>query len=194
MTGIRESVYFRLMGSLLYNEPSAASINMLIDEDLFVELPYAADNPTAAAGQKLLLEWLKSSDPEDLADKAKSDYMKLFIGPGKVLSPPWGSVYLNSERLLFNEETLLVRQFYEKYGMMLKKKHHEPDDHIGIEFEFIAHLAQNGSMDKAREFAMQYVMPWVPLWGSDVQQYAGTGYCRGLALMAMGGVQALCAE
>ena len=189
----RQSTYFRLLGMLLYNEPSLKSISMLINDDPFTELPYAEENEAVLKGQELMLSWLKSGDAEGLTDEARSDYTRLFVGPGKVLAPPWGSVYLNHDRLLFDENTLVVRQFYERFGMKIKEKYKEPDDHIGIELEFLAHLAEQGEDKAMVSFAKTLISPWAPLWNNDVQKYARTGYYRGLANMATGGVQELTA-
>ena len=188
------SAYFRLLGSLLYNEPDIQTIDMLLSEDLFNELPYACDNELAVSGQAQLNAWLKSADAKTLAEDVSIDYMNLLVGVGKPLAPPWGSVYLDKDRLLFSEDTLNVRQFYEHYGMELKKKYSEPDDHIGLELEFIAYLLKSGKADLARDFAEKYVIPWVSKWNDDVQKYARTDYYRALSKMAAAGVQALCSN
>ncbi|MDR2400529.1 MAG: molecular chaperone TorD family protein [Deferribacteraceae bacterium] len=180
--------YFRVLGSLLYNEPSAEAIDMLIDEKVLSVLPYASDNERALKGQKELLEWLESSPREDLTLEARTEYMRLLIGIGKSLAPPWGSTYLNDDRLLFTEETLKVRFFYEKYGMKLKEKYSEPDDHIGLELEFLAYLLERGEREAACTFAAQFLVPWISRWNADMQKHSKTGYYKGLGNMALGGI------
>ena len=191
MTNTAESSYLRLLGSLLYNEPEISVIKMLNDDGLFLELPYAQNNELALCGQAQILEWLKSADLEKLTEDARVDYMRLLVGVGKVLAPPWGSVYLDEDRLLFNEDTLKVRLYYEHYGMKLKEKYKEPDDHLGLELEFIAYLFENGKTDAVRDFVEKYVTSWIFQWNNDVQKHARTGYYRGIANMAAGGIQEL---
>jgi TorA maturation chaperone TorD len=164
---------------------------MLKNDEVFSELPFAAESEATAEGRRLMEAWLGSGSAEILTDKARSDFMHLFIGPGKVLSPPWGSVYMSTDKLIFTEETLNVRLYYERNGRIVKKKYHEPDDHIGLELEFIAYLLENDRTDTARDFAEKYVIPWVFKWNDAVQKYAGTDYYRSLANMAAGGVQEL---
>jgi hypothetical protein len=89
--------YFRLVGFLLYNEPSAQAIDMLIDKEVFSVLPYASDNGRVLKGRKKLLEWLESSTREDITLEARTEYMRLLIGIGKSLAPPWGSAYMNDD-------------------------------------------------------------------------------------------------
>ena len=186
-----QTAYFRLLGSLLYNEPSAGTIHMLKNDGIFAELPFAADNTTAAEGKKLMSAWLDGAPADKLTDEARSDFMRLFIGPGKVLAAPWGSVYMSVDKLIFTEETLRVRKYYEANGRIVKEKNREPDDHIGLELEFIADLLDSDNFNMACEFAEKLVLPWILDWNSDVQKYAKTGYYQGLANMAAGGVQAL---
>jgi TorA maturation chaperone TorD len=191
MTNTAESLYFRLLGALLYNEPNVAILEMLINGSLFSELPYAQDHESARKGQVQVFEWLKSSDTEMLAEQARVDYMRLLVGVGKVLAPPWGSVHLDEDRLLFNENTLRVRMYYEHYGMKLKEKYHEPDDHLGLELEFIAYLFENNKTDAARDFTEKYIVPWVFRWNEDIQKYARTDYYRGIANIVVGGIHEL---
>ena len=187
-----QSAYFKLLGVLLYNEPSLTSVNKLINDAPFTELPYAAENEAVLKGLELMVNWLKSSNAEGLTDVARSDYMRLFVGPGKLLAPPWGSVYLDKDRLIFDENTLVVRQFYERFGMKLKEKYKEPDDHIGLELEFLAYLAEQGEEEAMVSFAKNFMLPWILRWNSDIQKNARTDYYKGLANMAIGGVQELC--
>ena len=185
------TAYFRLLGSLLYNEPTSNVINMLKNDEVFSELPFATKNKPVAEGRELMEAWLNSAPAEELTDNARSDFMRLFIGPGKVLAPPWGSVYMSVDKLIFTEETLNVRRYYERNGRIVKEKHHEPDDHIGLELEFIADLLENNQTDTVRDFVGKYVIPWVSKWNDDIQKHARTDYYRGLANMAVGGV-AIC--
>ncbi|MBO2519906.1 MAG: molecular chaperone TorD, partial [Firmicutes bacterium] len=34
-----------------------------------------------------------------------------------------------------------MRNWYARYGLVAEKKGQEPDDHVGLELEFVAHLA-----------------------------------------------------
>ena len=185
----KAAVFFRLVGSFLYKESTAYDIAYLKEEDIFSELPFARVNPLVLHGQKVMLDWLNEGSYQELAERAASDQMKLFIGAGKVLAPPWGSCYLTEERLIFQEQTLNVRDFYAHYGLKLKKKHSEPDDHIGLELEFLAHLLENNEAEAALRFAREHINTWVFMWCEDVEKSAKTGYYKGLACMATGGIE-----
>jgi TorA maturation chaperone TorD len=183
--------YFALVGSLLFNEPSQEGIAILKDGGLFEQLPWADGLAQVEEGRRQMLDWLGSAPLEELAASARSDYLRLLVGIGKVLAAPWASVYTDADHLLLSEDTLLVRRFYERYGAMVAQKYHEPDDHIGLELQFLAHLLNAGEIGAAAEFAERFVAPWVGLWSADVQKHARTGYYRALAKLAAGGTAAL---
>jgi TorA maturation chaperone TorD len=185
------SAYFVLLGSLLYNEPSVQNIGMLKEQGLFDELPFAGDNEFAIKGQNQMNVWLKSASVEELVSAARTDWLVLLMGVGKVLAPPWASVYLDKDKLLFSEQTLHVRRFYEHYGFIIKQKYREPDDHLGLELEFIARLLEREEHEVADTFIRDYIQPWIGVWNKDVSLNAKTGYYRALGNLAVGGIDSL---
>jgi TorA maturation chaperone TorD len=78
--------------------------------------------------------------------------------------------------------------------------YHEPDDHVGIEFSFLAHLARLGlqaieakdtkkikNLTKAqREFVRTHPARWVHQWYSNVETNAHTDFYLGMARLAKG--------
>jgi putative dimethyl sulfoxide reductase chaperone len=81
-------------------------------------------------------------DIEGTLDFLKSEYTCLLVGPNKLPAPPWESVYLSQERTLFQESTLKVRRNYLEYNFLPMNYPHEADDHLALELDFMAHLAQ----------------------------------------------------
>ena len=61
-----------------------------------------------------------------------------------VVAPPWESVYFSPDRLVFQQETFQVRAWYTRFGLQSANHNKEPDDHISVELEFVAHLAELG--------------------------------------------------
>ena len=69
------------------------------------------------------------------AESLKSDFSRLFIGPFKLLAPPYGSIYLDGNSCLMGASTMEVRQLYRNEGLNPVIK--EAPDHIAIELEFM---------------------------------------------------------
>lgn len=199
-----------LFARLLLNLPEEALLKPLIDEELFSELPFAPDQPLAVEGQQLLTEWTmhhKGGLEPDVVTDLKVDYTRLFSGGLRSPVAPWGSVFLNDERLLFQEQTLDVRAWYNRFDLKAVNQYREPDDHIGLELSFIAHLAKlalgeaergderqfDQLLGAQRTFLSQHLILWGPLWCSLVEEYAQSDFYRGLALVLHGALLELAA-
>ncbi|MBE3587610.1 MAG: molecular chaperone TorD family protein [Thermoanaerobacteraceae bacterium] len=125
------------------------------------------------------------------------DFNRLFVGPGPLLAPPYGSAYLNPQRLLMQEETLAVRRFYRRYGLAPREPGSLPDDFLPVELEFAAYLlgragralerGEGGEhvrwMDAYRLFLHRHMGPWIAPFARDVVGRASTGLLKGLGLV-----------
>jgi TorA maturation chaperone TorD len=89
------------------------------------------------------LACLASSAQEELsafATRTRTEYARLFLGPREVLAPLHESAYLSGTSRMFTAQTLAVRDFYERFGYVMRLKNREPEDGIGPEFEFLRRL------------------------------------------------------
>lgn len=121
-------------------------------------------------------------------DALEYDFNRLFVGPGKLLAAPYESTYLNPDRVLMQRETLAVRRFYERAGLELIEKNHEPDDHIALELEFICYLFENVlenadqmASDMLEEFLQTHLLLWVGDFCKDIQSNSEHPVCLGMA-------------
>jgi TorA maturation chaperone TorD len=192
-----------LLSELVYQPPSEARLQSLYAEGVFTESPLGDDAEDIRAGLARLQAWGREhwdADPAQALADLQADYLRLFVGLGKVLAPPWESVYFSDEQQLFQEQTLQVRAWYRKYGLQIEHLHNEPDDHIGMELGFLAHLAQFALQALAQDdlatvdtvlkdqstFLTEHLMVWSPRWSLLVEQHASTDFYRGLALLVRG--------
>jgi TorA maturation chaperone TorD len=202
-----EALLFNLLGRLLYAFPEGDWLRSLYTNDVFKEAPFAMDQPEVIEGLALLDRWGRSPagiDETSLQD-LKIDNTRLFFGPGRVLAPLWESVYFTEERLVFQESTLDVRRWYQRYGLEPENLHKEPDDHIALEMAFIAHLAslsvealETGDEDKCeslllaqRDFANEHLLKWAAVWCQQVFENARTDFYKGIALLTRGALTEL---
>jgi TorA maturation chaperone TorD len=197
-----------LLGKLLFTFPEKDWLAALAAESVFAEAPFAAKQPDVKAGLELLNAWADLNH-EGLSDHnfddVVADYTRLFIGPGSVLAPPWESVFVEKGRMIFQKATLDVRDWYRRHGLQSVKLYQEPDDHIGLELRFLAHLAGEGlsaleqgddvafeaANDAQRRFLSGHVLNWAPVWCDQVMVYTRTDFYRGVALSVKGLLQEL---
>lgn len=83
---------------------------------------------------------LARDDVSVFAEKTRTEYARLFLGPREVVAPLHESAYLSGTPRMFTTETLAVRAFYERHGYTMKAKNREPEDAIGVELEFLRNL------------------------------------------------------
>jgi TorA maturation chaperone TorD len=154
-------------------------------------------NPQVAAGLRLV------QAAESGGDEEVYDYNDLFVGPKKLLAPPYESAYRNGEKTLMQRETLAVRAFYGKAGLESCYKNVIPDDHIAMELEFVCYLlsqagrsAEQGENEKTEvylglyhEFFHSHLGCWAYAHCEDICRYAKTSALQGIALLTMGFLQ-----
>lgn len=120
----------------------------------------------------------------------------MFVGPGHLQAPPWESVYLSEERIIFDEHTLAVREFYRDWGVNTKTINKEPDDHIGFQMEFMSILSSKaanaagenniGELEKTLkaqdEFLKTHTLTWIDKFSENVVLNSQTDFFKGLGL------------
>ncbi len=139
------SYIYQLGQRLLGDKPGKELFDVVFSEataslgEFFVE---PAAKPVATALQGLLQQG--STYAEDKAAfivTAERDYNEQFVGPHALKAPPWECVYRTGERILFQAQTLAVREAYRSENLLPAEYPHVPDDFIAIELDFMAKLA-----------------------------------------------------
>lgn len=204
---VGEMLLYSLLGKVLYSEPDKDLLESFIREDVFSEAPFGSDQPEIQKGLDLLRRWARenASGLGEQEFKALSeDHLRLFIGLEKVLAPVWESVYFSKKRLVFQEQTLQVRQWYARFGLQAERLHQEPDDHIGLELSFVAHLARlaaqaleqgdqagfDQGLQAQRDFLSEHLLCWGPAWCRLVETHAQTSFYHSLAHLTHGALLA----
>lgn len=208
----REAVFLTLVSRVLSDPLDRILKEHLIREGTFQSTPFAFEQPASIAGLQLLQAWAETSaaapelDTKAWLDQERQDHLALFGGLGAPLASPWESSYLSGDGgLIFQIETLEVRQWYERFGLQVRRKYHEPDDAIIFEFEFIAHLASRAVeahsqgdeqefeslLEAQRDFLREHLFRWVFCWCERVEANAQTDLYRGLAKLTEGAFREL---
>lgn len=100
---------------------------------LFLErpaLPHCKEIIRGLAAMNLAEEWPWGTAEdlhavsEELARTGRADihetdraYHRLFVGPRKLAAPPWGSVYLDSEAVVFGDSCLAISRWMRAQGI-----------------------------------------------------------------------------
>jgi TorA maturation chaperone TorD len=158
--------------------------------------PLDRSHPDTIAGLERLELFLADWSPDRMS-VLEADYTRLFIGVERTLAPPYESVYLSEEHILFEKETAAVRKWYAKYGLQVPQLHISPDDHIGYELFFLARLENrvaslldSGETEAAvavrndsHRFVDAHLNRWVGLFVSRVLEHSQTDFYAAIGLL-----------
>ncbi len=182
-----------VLSRVLLKAPTQDALDTIREPGMLSEWPLdpAKDEHTAAG----LAVLARSTEDETLV---KRDYNRLFVGPDRLKAAPWESVHRSEEKLLFEEETLQVRAAYREFGLAAPRLNQEPDDHIGLELEFLATLATRALDDPElsgrylaaiEEFLSDHLLQWVFTLSDLIVANADTEFMKGIAHLLAGSSQ-----
>lgn len=150
---------------IFHQSPTAGQLEMLDGFALFNNHFRTRNNPQAIASLAALQALCQQADAEQIHTLA-ADYQQLFIGPGDLAAPPWGSVYLHPNKEMFDDSAVEVDRFYRRHGLALDTGVNEPADHIGLMFAFLAWLC-------ARDLDERYSNPGSQRWKAVIGEFTG---------------------
>lgn len=167
---------YHLLRKLYISEPLLIDLEELVN----ISKNYDVFDNNEDNSEYRFINYFKSlnlSDLPQLHNEIKAEYARLFIGPRPPLASPFESVYRSSRKILMNELTMEVRKKYKEMGMQVIEKDRLPDDHIGLELEFMYYLchktieAINESkkieyiielVKKQQSFIEEHLIQWIP--------------------------------
>ena len=138
-----------LLGALFYYGPMANETQAIVAA-IHEQAPVCADlsiDPTA---------WKMALQKPNLAIAWQTQ----FIGPQHLVAPPWGSVYLDHECIVFGESTLELRNFLQKCQLQLDTGRNEPEDHFGLLLLALVIFLQRKDIENAKILLAEYILPW----------------------------------
>lgn len=192
---LREELYlYNLLRQVFLKEPTKelitdiSSISLSEEEEDDIDLGLKMMIDSANNNLHRLDEWL---------EELSLEYARLFIGPKNPPAVPYASFYLSESRSLMTEETIDVRKRYLEAGMVVKNLYSIPDDHIGIELEFVYYLTQKiieffeqGQREEAsrlfeirENFINEHMILWVPFFADKVLEFTQEDFYKGAALI-----------
>ena len=154
-------------------------------------------DPDTARGIELLIASLAA---KETVEALGHDYECLLTGPGSMLPPPFESVHRSLDRLLFDGTTFEVRAEYRRLGLQAPNFNREPDDHIGLEFSFLALVCEHALeaieskdpvlVNKALETQRRFLAEHLLAWGGEclglLEANAKTAFYKGVGALGLG--------
>ncbi len=117
-------------------------------------------------------------------------YRRLFVGPDRLVAPPWGSVYTDHECVIFGESTLALRAWMRAHGIERTTDERTPEDHIGLMLAMLSFLVQERP-ELVDEYAAGHLLTWAPHYLEQLEQAAEHPFYEGLARLTRRSLEGL---
>ena len=143
-------------------------------------------NARLEAFQKII-----ESESNQSITRWQTEFTRLFIGPGKAPAYPYECVYRSPNRLLMQEITGEVRQFYLEQGLIMQRLNTIPDDHLVAELEFLLYMSRKmleqpeqalSFAGTQREFLRKHILSWIDDFVNDILNNTKELFFQHLAL------------
>lgn len=205
----RLAAAFGTLSAFLLKPPTAQVLDQVRQPELLEQWP-CHPCTDREAGINLMLA---SRTEDELA--IRDDFNRLFVGPERMLAAPYESVHLSADKLIFEQQTFVVRAAYAQFDLAAPRLNQDPDDHIGLELEFLAALANraldildsyeetdsedtnkgtreaqvadlNRHLSAMHSFLSTHLLAWGDTFFSLVQEHAQTEFFRGVGTLGHG--------
>ena len=167
---------YSLLYKALAREPDAELLNLLTAESAGEAFALLGSGEETLGKVPAFVAELRGELNDAFVSEARSEFTRLFIGPIKLVAPPWESMYVGKESMLFQESTLAVRSFYQSYGLQPEGYPRVADDSLALELAFMSKMAERASTafkeDKREElrraltgscdFLTEHMLVWIP--------------------------------
>ena len=148
-------------------------------------------NDIGEAAEGFLPEIVRKAPVADSLERHNVDYSRLFLGPFKLLAPPYGSVYLEDGTLM-GGSTLEAKDLYCREGLDVILK--DAPDHISVELEFMyflvlkeAEARENSDFKQVEHFQNKqafflraHLGRWVEAFTDNIETNAQTEFYKAL--------------
>lgn len=172
------SVTARILGAAFYYSPDQVPeiIELLVSGEWVADWHYGSE----AQKQGIAAEMAAMQRDDETLDEA---YQRLFIGPYALPSPPWGSVWLDKENVLFGESTLQLREWMQANQIDIHLTQNEPEDHFGLLMMMVAWVAEH-QPENLSELLGKHILPWGLLYLDKMQEKGDSPFYVGLSKLA----------
>ena len=178
---------YRLLSACYYQPEDA-----FLEENVFSQLKtaLAKASPSGVIDAAALDDCFKSSG----VDVLMLDYSRLFLGPFEILAKPYGSVYLDGEKIVMGDSTMQALALYREGGFDVAEDFLEMPDHIAVELEFLYLLSfrigkASDYEERARlialkqKFLEEHLGRWVGTLSEAIRKGAQTDFYKRLATL-----------
>ena len=172
---------FRLLGTLLVFSPKTeefqAAFAALCALEGLENWPFGTSEQRAEAAQLLA----RAAEEESEKDQVVA-YTRLFRGPGHLYAPPWGSVYMDRDQVLYGWTWVALRAWMRERGYAGIYEENDPEDQLGRLLLLACEIIKTNP-DMLCEFLGDHVLCWSERYLSLLAEHAESPTYEALAVL-----------
>ena len=172
---------YQFLSRLYKTAPDADFINALLAMDTEYQTPL-----------NTVIKAMRDVDREQLCIDLAAEYNRVFLGMSANPIAPYESVYTSPDHLLMQDARDEVLALYRAEALAPNKDLRIPEDHLAIEFDFMAFLCKKAAQAcsendqagideytaKQRDFLIKHLLVWVPDMLNDMEERVFTDFYR----------------
>ncbi|PAS43543.1 molecular chaperone TorD [Vibrio cholerae] len=195
----RAEIYWWL-SSLFFKELSEQDIARYHSAEVRTFLSGLADEQSLNREVKHLVEALnRLQDRQDAQLELAADFCDLFLKSDRDSALPYASVYTD-QGLLNGKPAQQMRELLRAHGVKVEQNLNEPEDHLAIQLDFLAHLAISANqiehsaqlslaLQAQSDFISQHLLTWLPAFAERCTQFDAFGLYSAAARLALAFIQ-----
>ena len=163
-------------------EESMAALAAIREMDIAQDWPFGSEGnaENALVNQAAMLIGQGS---EECGEALSLEYQRLFVGPGHLAAPPWGSVYMDRDKVTYGGTWIDLREWMRVCGIESEYDERVPEDQIGRLLVMSSEVASQ-RCDALPELLGNHLLPWADRYFDLLAEDAELATYRGLAFLA----------
>ncbi|QFU24802.1 molecular chaperone TorD family protein [Shewanella eurypsychrophilus] len=168
----------------MYHDPSDETLEVYKEHDFNECYPLLTESKTRSEGVALVSNYITQYTSEQLP-ALLLDFNQLFIGPGKMKVPLWGSYYLSEDNLLCGPSTQRLQKRIDSLGIALSTidGDNQPTDHISLVLQLVEFTLQEEKSLELKVIVAEHLAPWAYRVAELTIEHAKTDFYLGWGLL-----------
>lgn len=173
-----------ILAANLYHDPCEKMLETYKKYDFNQCYPLLTNSKIRSEGVALISYYMKQYSSEQLP-KLLLDFNQLFIGPGKMKVPLWGSYYLSEDNLLCGSSTQKLQECIDDLGIKINTVNgdNQPADHLSLILQLVEFTIKEEKTCELKAIVAEHLAPWAYRVAELIIKYAKTDFYLGWGLL-----------
>ncbi|WP_299802591.1 molecular chaperone TorD family protein [uncultured Shewanella sp.] len=173
-----------ILAANMYHDPSDKILEMYQENNFNLCYPLLSESKTRSEGVALISNYMKQYSSEQLPE-LRLDFNQLFIGPGKMKVPLWGSYYLSEDNLLCGPSTQKLQDRIDALGITINTidGDNQPIDHLSLVLQLVEYTIKQNKTFELQAVVAEHLAPWAYRVAELTIKHAKTNFYLGWGLL-----------